>query len=139
MRDSADEEIRVGSRVTEVDFGYGDGIVESIEVPVQGGGFNVGVMWDDPGLGGPTWSAEGGGRGANHLLVVEAAAASAEALEAAFGGPDDGDFAYLWRGFKARFGRSPTRSEAELSEGDWDEIEGCGEEAGEGGEHRFQT
>ena len=52
---------------------YGDGIVESITVPCIGGGFSVGVVWDDPQKGGPTFSAEGGGRGANHLLVIEAA------------------------------------------------------------------
>ena len=68
MKDKAGVEITVGCRVLEADFDYGDGTVESIEVPSAGGGFNVGVLWDDPAKEGPGWSAEGGGRGANHLL-----------------------------------------------------------------------
>ena len=73
MKDQAGETITVGCRVAEVDFSYGDGVVESVEVPLRGGGFNVGVKWDDPAKGGPAWSAEGGGRGSQHLLVIEPA------------------------------------------------------------------
>ena len=62
MKDQAGTEIVVGCRVAEVDFSYGDGIVESVTVPVVGGGINVGVKWDDPEKGGPEWSAGGGGR-----------------------------------------------------------------------------
>ena len=66
-------EITVGCRVVEADFSYGDGTVKSITVPIAGGGFNVGVDWDDAEKGGPTWSEEGGGRGAQHLLVIDPA------------------------------------------------------------------
>ena len=65
--------ITVGCRVAEADFSYGDGTVESITVPCVGGGFNVGIKWDDASKGGPAWSQEGGGRGAAHLLVIEVA------------------------------------------------------------------
>ena len=74
MKDKAGIDIAVGCRVAEADFGYGDGTVESITVPSRGGGFTVGVHWDDPEKNGPGWSAEGGGRGAEHLLVIEAEA-----------------------------------------------------------------
>ena len=99
--------------MAEADFSFGDGVVESIEVPINGGGFNVGVKWDEPERGGPTWSAQGGGRGAEHLLVLEpppqfAGAAQLPAKE--------------YSTFQCRFGRSPTPSEAELGEEDWDEI-----------------
>ena len=66
MKDHAGAEIVVGCRVAEADFSFGDGVVESIVVPCVGGGFNVGVKWDQPELGGPPWSAEGGGRAAQH-------------------------------------------------------------------------
>lgn len=78
MKDKAGTEITVGCRVAEASFGYGDGEVESVEVPVTGGGFNVGVKWDDPRKGGSGWSEEGGGRTAEHLLVIEAAPAIEE-------------------------------------------------------------
>ena len=71
MKDKAGTEIKVGCRVAEADFDFGDGTVMSISVPSSGGGFNVGVHWDDPDNGGPPWSDEGGGRGAQHLLVIE--------------------------------------------------------------------
>ena len=70
MKDQAGVEITVGCRVAEADFAFGDGGVESITVPYRDGSFNVGVKWDDPERGGPKWSAEGGGRGAQHLLVI---------------------------------------------------------------------
>ena len=72
MKDKAGTEITVGCRVAETDLGFGDGTVESVEVPASGG-FNVGVHWDKPEKDGPGWSDEGGGRGAEHLLVIEAA------------------------------------------------------------------
>ena len=71
MTDSAGFEVAVGQRVSEIHFDYGDGLVESITVPMSSDGFNVGVKWDDPSKGGPAWSETGGGRGANHLLVIE--------------------------------------------------------------------
>ena len=80
MKDKAGVEITVGCRVLEADFDYGDGTVESIEVPSAGGGFNVGVLCDDPKKEGPGWSAEGGGRGGQHLLVTEAVPAEARAV-----------------------------------------------------------
>ena len=97
----------------EADFSFGDGVVESIEVPINGVGFNVGVKWDEPERGGPTWSAEGGGRGAEHLLVLEpppqfAGETTLPAKE--------------YSAFESRFGREPTPSEAELGEEHWDEI-----------------
>ena len=70
LTDKGGEEIRIGCRVAEADFSYGDGVVESITVPITGDGFNVGIKWDTPELGGPPWSAEGGGRSAEHLLVL---------------------------------------------------------------------
>ena len=70
MKDKAGNEITVGCRVAEADFAFGDGVVESVTVPLVGGGFNVGVRWDDSSLGGPTWDENGGGRGADHLLVI---------------------------------------------------------------------
>ena len=70
LTDKGGEEIRIGCRVAEADFSYGDGAVESITVPITGDGFNVGIKWDTPELGGPPWSAEGGGRSAEHLLVL---------------------------------------------------------------------
>ena len=76
MLDSAGAEITVGCRVAEIHFGFGDGVVESIDVPIVGGACNVGVKWDDPSKGGPTWTAEGGGRSAQHLLVIEPAPAT---------------------------------------------------------------
>ena len=77
MLDSAGSEIVVGCRVAEIHLGFGDGTVESITVPVHGcDGFNVGVKWDDESKGGPSWSAEGGGRNAEHLLVIEQPAAA---------------------------------------------------------------
>ena len=75
MMDQAATEITVGCRVAEADFSFGDGVVESVKVPITGVGFNVGVKWDDPSKGGPTWSAGGGGRGAQHLLVIAPAPA----------------------------------------------------------------
>ena len=81
ITDKAGAKIAVGCRVTEVDFSYGDGVVESVTVPVTGGGTNVGVKWDDESLGGPNWSAAGGGRGGEHLLVIEAAPPFAEQAE----------------------------------------------------------
>ena len=41
--------------MAEADFSFGDGVVESIEVPCIGDGFNVGVKWDDSQRGGPPW------------------------------------------------------------------------------------
>ena len=57
LTDKGGEEIRIGCRVAEADFSYGDGVVESITVPVRGGGFNVGIKLDKPELGGPPWLA----------------------------------------------------------------------------------
>ena len=113
MMDKAGAEIAVGCRVAEADFSFGDGVVESIEVPINGGGFNVGVKWDEPERGGPTWSAQGGGRGAEHLLVLEPPPQFAGATQLP---------AKEYSTFQCRFGRSPTPSEAELGEEDWDEI-----------------
>jgi hypothetical protein len=136
MEDSAGTKIAVGCRVAEVDFSFGDGLVESVTVPIVGVGFNVGVRWDDPSKGGPEWSAEGGGRAANHLLVIEGAAAPPEAAAAAaafatFGQPppagdevlgntlkplveygEEGD--ELYDAFRSAHTRSPTASETEL-------------------------
>ena len=77
--DKAGAEITVGCRVAEVDLDFGDGVVESVEVPVVGGGVNIGVKWDNPNLGGPVWSALGGGRAAEHFLVIEGEPADAAA------------------------------------------------------------
>ena len=138
MEDSAGTKIAVGCRVAEVDFSFGDGLVESVTVPIVGVGFNVGVRWDDPSKGGPEWSAEGGGRAANHLLVIEGAAAAqskAAAEQAAafatFGQPppagdevlgntlkplveygEEGE--ELYDAFRSAHTRSPTASETEL-------------------------
>ena len=46
MNDRDVAEIVVGCRVVEADFGYGEGVVESVEVPCIGGGFKVGVRRD---------------------------------------------------------------------------------------------
>ena len=73
MKDKAGAEITVGCRVTECDMGYGVGVVESIAVRTTGVGFNVGIKWDIAGDDKPGWSTEGGGRSAEHLLVIEAA------------------------------------------------------------------
>ena len=124
MKDKAGTDIVVGCRVTEADFGFGDGIVESISVPCRGTSLNVGIKWDEPSKGGPSWSAEGGGRGAQHLLVIEAAPDS----EPAVGAIEMLPKAEL---FRRRFNRSPTASEAELSEAEWPEIEEEEEEAEE--------
>ena len=127
MKDQAGAQIVVGCRVTE--FNYGDGTVESIEVPARGGSFNVGIKWDDPSKDGPTWSAEGGGRGAQHLLVIEAAP---DAGEPAVGAVEMLPKVEL---FRRRFGRSPTASEAEMEEEEWGEVEDADvEEEVEGGE-----
>ena len=86
--DKAGTAIVVGCRVREADFGFGDGTVKSITVPVHGcDGFNVGVDWDDSSMGGPAWSTDGGGRAGEHLLVLEAAAAPAAAEEEAAAEP----------------------------------------------------
>ena len=82
----------------------------------------MGVLWDEPERGGPTWSAEGGGRGGRHLLVTEAAAellggGGTKRPEQEF---DEEDFKAAR--FKRRFNRSPTESELELSENEWDEM-----------------
>ena len=53
LTDKGGEEIRIGCRVAEADFSYGDGAVESITVPITGDGFNVGIKWDTQELGGP--------------------------------------------------------------------------------------
>ena len=87
MLDSAGTEIVVGCRVSEFEFGFGDGTVESIDVPCVGGGFNVGVKWDDVSKGRPSWSAAGGGRGAQHLLVIEQPAAAQPAAQPAAAEP----------------------------------------------------
>ena len=118
MKDQAGAEIVVGCRVAEANFSYGDGLVESVTVPCAGGCFNVGVTWDDPEKGGPEWSADGGGRSSEHLLVIEPPA------QAVAG--DTGSTRLPPREFSAfhqRFGRSPTPSEAELGEEDWSDIE----------------
>lgn len=83
MKDKDGVDIVVGCRVMEADFSYGRGTVESIQVPVVGGGFNVGVKWEDANQGGPPWSADGGGRGAKHLRVIEVAAEAANRAAAA--------------------------------------------------------
>mgnify|MGYP006936349087 CR=1 FL=1 len=139
MMDKSGTEITVGCRVTEADLGFGDGTVESVEVPAGAGGFNVGVHWDEPDRDGPGWSDEGGGRRAEHLLVIEAAPPRAETT----GRPDREfeDWELKRRRFKERFGRSPTASQGELSAADWDELsgeesgseEGGRKESGEGG------
>ena len=113
MKDKAGADIAVGCRVAEADFSYGDGVVESITVPITGIGFNVGVKWDQPARGGPPWSAEGGGRASQHLLVLEppqqfVGETTLPAKE--------------YSAFECRFGREPTPSEAELGEEHWDEI-----------------
>ena len=106
MKDQAGSEITVGCRVTEADDDFGDGTVESITVPVgAGAGFNVGIlMWDKPENGGPGWSSDGGGRGAEHLLVV-AAAEDTERPEKEYT-----DEEIKAARFKERFGQSPTQS-----------------------------
>ena len=126
MKDKAGTEITVGCRVAETDLGFGDGTVESVEVPAGAGGFNIGVHWDQPDRDGPGWSDEGGGRGAEHLLVIEAAP-QAETT----GRPDREweEWELKGRRFKERFGTSPTASQGELSEAEWDE-ELSGEESG---------
>ena len=120
MKDKAGAEITVGCRVAEADFGFGDGTVESIEVPCSGDGCNVGVHWDEPEKGGPGWSDEGGGRGPEHLLVIEAAPAATETERP---GREWEEWELKRRRFKDRFKRSPTCSQAELTEDEWDEIE----------------
>ena len=51
-----------GQRVEEVDLDFGQGVVKRLLVPVEKGmGFNVGVLWDDPSLGGPSWQQAGRG------------------------------------------------------------------------------
>ena len=107
--------------MAEADFGYGDGTVESITVPVTGGGFAVGVHWDQPEKEGPGWSEEGGGRGAGHLLVIEAAPQAETTVRPE---REFSEFDLKMARFKDRFKRSPTQSEKALSEtGDWDEID----------------
>ena len=130
MKDKAGTDIVVGCRVAEADLSYGDGVVESVTVPCRGGSFNVGVKWDDQSKGGPTWSAEGGGRGEQHLLVIEAAP---DAGEPAVGAVEMLPKAEL---FRRRFNRSPTQSEAEMSEAEWSENV---EEREEGGEEGGET
>ena len=119
MKDQAGTDIVVGCRVAEANLSYGDGLVESVTVPVVGGGFNVGIKWDDPTKSGPEWSAAGGGRSSSeHLLVIEPAAHTVAG--------DTGSTMLPPREFSAfqqRFGRSPTPSEAELGEEDWSDIE----------------
>ena len=51
MEDKAGTVITVGCRVAEADFSFSDGTVESITVPVTGGGYHVGVHWDEPDKG----------------------------------------------------------------------------------------
>ena len=131
LEDSAGVALEVGQRVSEIDFSFGDGLVESITVPSVGGGFNVGVKWDDPSLDGPTWSEDGGGRGAKHLLVIAPAlppnAHMPPALESlqALAGVSDAthrDAAWVSRFFD-RFGRGPSESEIDVDEDDWSEID----------------
>ena len=147
MLDKNGADIVVGSRVREADFGYGDGEVESVTVPIRGGGgFNVGVRWDDPSLGGPEYDAEGGGRGAQHLVVLQEAEGGGGGLEAMREYQDWELNSEKRQRFKERFKRGPRESEDELSERDWDEIdeeedanggalggEGGGEEGGDQG------
>ena len=121
MKDKAGTVITVGCRVAEADFTFGDGTVESITVPVTGDGYNVGVHWDEPDKGGPGWSDEGGGRSAEHLLVIEAAQTERPPREFQ-------EWELKKERFKQRFHRSPTPSQAELSAADWDELD---EEEGE--------
>ena len=92
--DCAGTEINIGDRVGECDAPYGNGLVQSISVPsTAGGGFNIGVEWDNPALGGPLWDATGGGRAGCHLLIVvplvraTAAAAGVAAPDAALAAP----------------------------------------------------
>ena len=120
MKDRDGTEIVVGCCVMEADFSYGEGTVKSITVPCDGGGFNVGVAWKDPTKGGPAYSAEGGGRGSQHLRVVEPAADVLES-EQPVRELENSELKALR--FKVRFGRSPTPSQAELDEGTWSELE----------------
>ena len=124
MCDKNNTEIVVGCRVREDDSDFGEGVVKSIEVPCIGGAFNVGVEWDDAEKGGPPWTPEGGGRGAQHLVVIQAAGGVAA---------DGADGEKLVR-FRERFGRDMRESEAELSERGWDEIEEEEEKEEDGGE-----
>ena len=132
MKDKAGTDIVVGCRVTEADFGFGDGVVESITVPAQDGSCTVGIKWDEPSKGGPKWSAEGGGRGAQHLIVIEAAPDSEPAV---------GAIEMLPRAelFRRRFNRSPTASETELSEAEWSEIGKEVNGTGDGGGQEDET
>ena len=124
MKDKSGADITVGCKVAEADFSYGDGIVESITVPCVGGAFNVGVKWADPGKGGPAWSKEGGGRGAAHLLVIEAAAEDEDTVGGTFFPPQEfSEYDLKLKRFKERFRSSPTPSQAEMSEHNWDDLE----------------
>jgi hypothetical protein len=127
MKDQHGTEITVGCWVREADLNFGDGEVESLEVPA-GGGFNVGIKWKDPDKDGPGWSSEGGGRGCEHLVTIEKPQAEREA-EQPQGEFQDWELSTLR--FKERFSRSPTASEAELHPDDWSDIEV--EEGGEEG------
>jgi hypothetical protein len=129
LTDKGGEEIRIGCRVAEADFSYGDGVVESITVPITGDGFNVGIKWDTPELGGPPWSAEGGGRSAEHLLVL---GPPPELLQP----PPEQVQPEKVVAFRQRFGRSPTQSEAELDEEDWVNLEEEEEEEEEQGQEQ---
>jgi hypothetical protein len=42
-----------------------------VAAAAAGSSSGVGVLWDDPAKEGPAWSAEGGGRNAGHLTVIE--------------------------------------------------------------------
>lgn len=114
--------------MAEADFSYGDGTVKSINVPCTGGGFNVGVEWDDAEKGGPVWSEKGGGRASQHLLVIGPAEDSdtggTDGMAGGTGLPphEYSELELKAARFKQRFSRSPTQSEAELSEGEWDEL-----------------
>ena len=126
LTDKAGAEIKIVCRVAEADFSFGDGVVESISVPCRDGAFNVGVKWDEPSLGGPTWSASGGGRDSKHLLVTAAAPPDHAAV---IGGVE---MLPKWEALNRRFNRSPTPSEMEMDEDDWDNIDGRGQSDGSG-------
>ena len=103
MKDRAGADIKLGFRVAEADFSYGDGVVQSITVPCAGGGFNVGIKWDDDSKGGPAWSEEGGGRAAEHLLVIGAALEGGTV----FPPHEFSEYELKLSRFKSRFQRSP--------------------------------
>ena len=121
VEDANGNEIQVGQRVREQTMNFGDGLVESINVPIIGPGYNIGVRWDDPTKEGPTWTAEGGGRAGEHLIILpEVVEVQEEEVEK---GNTTGMEWDRRTAFFARFGRDPLPEEEELGEDEWDEIE----------------